>query len=281
MVIIDSHTHIFPPEFRRDRAILAARDPWFAATYGATNAQMIQAETLIDSLDQAGIAAAVICGWPWQDHGLCRAHNDYLLNAAQRWPGRLFPLGIVAPRAGQEAVREAERVLDGGAVGLGELNADAQGFDFAQPAPLASLAQVLIERGRPLLIHTSEPVGHHYPGKGTATPERVLTFLAAQPALQVIAAHWGGGLPFYALMPEVARLTQNLWYDSAATTYLYDFAIFPQVAALVGAQRILWGTDYPLLKHRPFLRRTRASGLDPVALAAVLGGNTQRLLGLK
>lgn len=279
-MIIDAHTHIFPPDFIRERATLAARDPWFAATHGATGARLATAEDLLASLDGAGIAAAVACGWPWRDNGICRAHNDYLLDAARRWPGRILPLAIVAPLTGRAALAEAIRALDAGAVGLGELNADAQGFNFADPAPLAPLAAALVERDRPLLVHTSEPIGHHYPGKGTATPDRLLTFLRAQPDLRLIAAHWGGGLPFYALMPEVAALTRNVWYDAAATTYLYDFAVFRHVAALVGPARILWGTDYPLLRHGPFLRRTREAGLEAAALAAILGGNARGLFGL-
>jgi predicted TIM-barrel fold metal-dependent hydrolase len=277
---IDAHTHIFPPDFARDRAALATRDPWFALTYGDDRARMATAEELVASLDAAGISAAVACGWPWRDAGLCRAHNDYLLDAARRGPGRILPLAIVAPASGPAALAEATRALDAGAVGLGELNADAQGFDFAAPAPLAPLAALLTERRRPLLIHASEPVGHAYPGKGAATPDRLLPFLRAYPDLRLIAAHWGGGLPFYELMPEVAALTRNVWYDSAATTYLYDFAIFRHVAALVGHGRILWGTDYPLLRHGPFLRRTRELGLDPVGLAAILGGNARELFGL-
>ena len=280
-MIIDAHTHLFPPEFARDRARLAATDPWFALTHGDSRARMAQAEELIASLDSVGIDAAVVCGWPWRDLGVCRAHNDYLLDAARRWPGRLLPLAIVPPLAGAAALAEALRALDGGAVGVGELNADAQGFDFAAPAPLAPLAALLVERAAPLLIHTSEPLGHRYPGKGTATPDRLLAFLQAQPALRVVAAHWGGGLPFYELMPEVAAATRNVWYDSAASTFLYDFAIFARVAALVGHERILWGTDYPLLRQRPFLRHTRAASLDPAALAAVLGGNARGVFSRK
>lgn len=280
-MIVDAHTHIFPPEFIRDRAALAARDGWFGLTHGDGRgpqpARLATAEELIASLDGAGIDAAVVCGWPWRDGGLCRAHNDYLLDAARRYPDRLRALAIVAPRDGRAATKEAERCLDAGAAGLGELNADAQGFDLADPSPLAGLAATLVARDRPLLLHASEPLGHAYPGKGTATPDRLLRFLAAYPALRVAAAHWGGGLPFYELMPEVAAATRNLWYDSAATTYLYRFDIFPRVAALAGADRILWGTDFPLLRQAPFLRRTRESGLDAAALAAILGDNARRV----
>jgi len=276
-MIVDAHTHIFPPDFVRDRAALAARDPWFARTYGDGRAGMATAEELIASLDAAGIAAAVVCGWPWRGLAPCRAHNDYLLDAGRRWPGRLLPLATVPPTAGAAAMTEAARALDAGAVGLGEVNADAQDFDFAAPAELATLADLLTARGKPLLLHSSEPVGHNYPGKGAAVPARLLPFIGANPALRIVAAHWGGGLPFYELMPEIAAATRNVWYDSAASTYLYDFAIFRHVAAIVGPERLLWGTDYPLLRHGPFLRRTRAVGLDETALAAILGENARRL----
>src|SRR5215218_10117819 len=146
-MLIDAHTHLFPPEFARERAGLAARDPWFALTYGDGRARMATAEELVASLDATGIAAAVVCGWPWRDHGLCRAHNDYLLDAARRCPGRIWPLAIVVPRDGELAAVEAARALDAGAVGIGEVNADAQGFDFAAPASLAPLAALLTERG--------------------------------------------------------------------------------------------------------------------------------------
>ncbi|HET8628855.1 MAG TPA: amidohydrolase family protein [Thermomicrobiales bacterium] len=276
MTIVDAHTHLFPPAFIRDRAALAAREPWFDLAYGDGRARMATGEDLVASMDAAGIAGAVACGWPWRDPGLCRAHNDYLLDAARRYPDRLRVLAIVSP-ADSRAAAEAGRCLDAGAAGLGELNADAQGFDLAAPAPLAPLAEVLTARGRPLLLHASEPLGHPYPGKGTATPEKLVAFLLAYPDLRVVAAHWGGGLPFYELMPEVAAAARNLWYDSAASTYLYHFAVFPRVAALVGPARILWATDYPLLKQAPFLRRTRESGLDAPALAAILGENARRL----
>ncbi len=280
-MIIDAHTHLFPPEFIRDRAALAARDRWFGLTHGDGGgprpARLATAEELVASLDAAGIDGAAVCGWPWRDGGLCRAHNDYLLDAARRFPDRLRALAIVAPRDGAAAVAEAARCLAAGAAGLGELNADAQGFDLAEPAPLAALAALLREWGRPLLLHASEPLGHDYPGKGTATPDRLLRFLLAYPDLRVVAAHWGGGLPFYELMPEVAAAARNLWYDSAASTYLYRFDVFPRVAATIGPGRILWGTDFPLLRQAPFLRRTRESGLDSAALAAILGDNARRL----
>jgi predicted TIM-barrel fold metal-dependent hydrolase len=130
------------------------------------------------------------------------------------------------------------------------------------------------------MLHTTEPVGHAYPGKGTATPDRLLAFLLAFPRLRVVAAHWGGGLPFYELMPEVATAAANVVYDSAASTYLYRHQVFRTVLDLVGPGRVLFASDYPVLRQDRFLRRTLAAGLSPEEFELVLGDNARRIYRL-
>jgi predicted TIM-barrel fold metal-dependent hydrolase len=278
--VIDAHTHAFPPAWVADRAPLVARERWFGDLYGPPAAKMIDAAALLRAMDGAGVAAAVMCGWPWADLALCREHNDYMADAARASGGRLAWLGTVAP-AWSGAAAEVERCLALGAAGIGELNADAQGFDLTEPGALAELAAILIAADRSLLLHASEPVGHHYLGKGTATPDRLLTFLAANPDLSVVLAHWGGGLPFYELMPEVAALTRNVVYDTAASSYLYRPAVFRAVLDTIGAERVLWGSDHPVLSMEKFLRRTlRSARLLREELGLVLGGNARRVYQL-
>src|SRR5205085_2434991 len=80
--------------------------------------------------------------------------------------------------------------------------------------------------------------------------------------LRVVLAHWGGGLPFYELMPEVAELARGVAYDSAASAYLYDWRVFRQVAAIVGAERVLFATDYPLSRPGRYVKQIRRLGFD-------------------
>ncbi|HLZ08031.1 MAG TPA: amidohydrolase family protein, partial [Chloroflexota bacterium] len=132
---------------------------------------------------------------------------------------------------------------------------------------------------RPLIVHVSEPIGHAYPGKGDVSPVAAWKLASRHPALRIVFAHWGGGLPFYELMPEVRAALANTYYDSAATTYLYDFEIFRATADLVGGNRILFATDYPLLRQGPFLDRVRGLHLEEPRLRQLLGENAARLLG--
>jgi len=211
--------------------------------------------------------------------GLCREHNDFLAEVQQRFSDRIAWLAIVNP-ASPEAPAEIERAVKMGASGIGELNADAQGFNWERHAALAGAMDACLEFDVPVLMHCSEPVGHAYPGKGTATPEKILNFLEANPDLRVVAAHWGGGLPFYELMPEVALLTANVTYDSAASTYLYGFDVFPVVERLIGNQRAMFGTDFPLLKQGAFLDRVLRSGMPEESLPGLLGETAARVFKL-
>ena len=164
--------------------------------------------------------------------------------------------------------------------GFGELMPHGQGYRLSDTVLLAPLVEAATQLGMFALTHASEPVGHLYQGKGDVTPAELEAFLRAFPALQVVAAHWGGGLPFYELMPEVREEAANVWYDSAASPFLYRPEIFSTVARIVGARKILWGSDFPLIGHQRMLAYTRASQLDEEDLALVLGGNAARFLGL-
>ena len=277
--IVDAHTHLFPPEVIVGRERYLASDSWFSELFGHPKAIMVGPDELLASMDEAGIDRSVVCGWPWRDPGLCGEHNAYLAEVAANSAGRIAWLGIVAP-ASPEAAAEAQACFERGAVGLGEFNADAQWFAWDEPGRLDEVVNACETADRPLLLHCSEPVGHSYPGKGRATPDRLLPFLARHSNLSVVAAHWGGGLPFYELMPEVAALTRNVVYDSAASTYLYRFDVFPTVLSLVGTERVLFASDYPVLTQRRFLQRVRNAGIPPSALGEVLGGNAERVFRL-
>jgi predicted TIM-barrel fold metal-dependent hydrolase len=278
-VIIDFHTHVFSDEMRARREEYLERDSWFATLYENPRHRLASAEDVVASMQAAGVDRSVVLGFPWHDAGLCREHNDYIIDAVRRFPDRLLGFACVQPLDAGDA-KELDRCLSAGLCGLGELGPDGQRFDVADKWALEASAEVLQHHARPMLLHSSEPVGHLYPGKGETFPWKLLRLAENFPDLTIVLAHWGGGLPFYELMPEVVDALKNVYYDTAASTYLYRFDIFGVVAGITGAHRILWGTDYPLLSQARFLARVRSCGLSPEDLDAILGGNAARLLGL-
>jgi hypothetical protein len=130
----------------------------------------------------------------------------------------------------------------------------------------------------PVLVHVSEPVGHTYPGKGRFTPDKALQLAQMFPVNRLIFAHFGGGLPFHSLMPEVRDALANVWFDSAAQPFLYRPAVYKASAVSAGSDRVLFGSDFPLMPQRRALAAAGKSGLSDTALEAVLGGNARSLL---
>jgi predicted TIM-barrel fold metal-dependent hydrolase len=279
-VIVDFHTHIFPPWLREGRDEYIKRDPCFSLLYSQPEARMATAEELLASMDEAGIDLSVVLNIGWVSHELCMKTNDYILDSVSRYPTRLVGFCAIQPRAGDAAIAELERCAKAGAKGIGELRSDVQGFDLADKTTMKPLVDAALKHDLILLTHSSEPVGHEYSGKGSITPDILYSFITGFPNLKLVCAHWGGGLPFYALMPEVAKALANVFFDTAATVFLYKPEIFEQVSHIIGSDKILFGTDYPLMHQNRVLAQIQSSQLSEEDKARILGANAQKLLCL-
>jgi predicted TIM-barrel fold metal-dependent hydrolase len=278
-LIIDFHTHIFPPEIVENRGHYLDKDDWFRQLYSNPEARLVTAESLVAEMDSAGVDVSVTFGFAWADLGLCRAINDYILEAVARYPDRLIGFVSVNPCAGREAVKEVVRCAEWGMRGIGELMPDGQGFCLDDETIMAPLVEVAANYNLIIQSHITEPVGHGYPGKGTLPPWGIVRLAELFPQATFVCAHWGGGLLFYELMPELKKTLRHVYYDTAASLYLYQDQIFP-LAAQIAEDKILFATDYPLIGQKRFLAHIRRSGMPEGAQAKLLGSNAARLLGL-
>jgi predicted TIM-barrel fold metal-dependent hydrolase len=279
-MIIDFHTHIFPPHIINKRECYVESDSCFAALYENPKAKLITAEELIESMAASKVDISVVQNIGWTSHELCVETNNYIIEAVNKYPGKLVGFCSVQPLSMDAAVREIERCAAAGIRGVGELRPDVQMLrldnkDFMQP-----FVDTLVKNNMILLTHSSEPVGHYYQGKGTVTPQILYPFIYNHPELTVVCAHWGGGLPFYALMPEVGIALENVYFDSAASPFLYDSKIYGQVAALVGEDKILFGSDYPLISQSRMIKEILLQDLPDIAKMKILGENARKLLGI-
>ncbi len=279
-MIVDFHTHIFPPEIVQHRESFLHQDPFFSMLYSRPKSRLATAEDLIASMDEAGVDVSVALNIGWARPELCRRNNDYIMEAQARYPQRIVGFGNLPPGSLDDSVLEAERCATGGLRGLGELRPDLLTWDWCNAATVAPLMETIRQHQLVLMFHTSEPVGHAYPGKGLATPGVLYPFIAAHPDVTLVLAHWGAGIPFYSLMPEVGRALGNTFFDTAATPFLYRSRIYATVRGLVGDHHVLFGSDYPLLSQQRMLREIGKALRAPDGREKVLGGNAARILGL-
>jgi len=280
-MIIDFHTHVFSPQIKKHRSQYIDNDPCFAVLYSSKEAKLATAEELIDSMDKAGIDISVIVNIGWTTHDLCVETNDYILESIARYPRRLIGFCTIQPQSTGAALTEIERCAKGGARGIGEMRPDLQLFNLTDDEIIPPIVDALKKHKLILLTHASEPVGHDYPGKGIITPDMLYPFINSHPDLPIVCSHWGGGLPFYALMPEVKPAMKNVFFDTAASPFLYSSQIYSLVSQLVGADRILFGSDYPLLPPSRLVQEINSTDLSADEKRLILSGNARQLLGLQ
>ena len=107
-----------------------------------------------------------------------------------------------------------------------------------------------------------------------------MALVNAFPNNTFIFSHFGGGLPFYGLMPEVRSALKNVYFDSAAFPFLYRPEVFDVTARAIGAEKILFASDFPLVHQKRALNEFGQSGLSTDDSLLVRGANAANLLNL-
>ncbi len=263
------------------REELCTSDRCFGILYGNPKARLCTAEELIRSMDEQEIAISVVQNIGWSGHEMCMRSNDYIMEAVGRHSGRLIGFCAVQPREGERALDEIVRCSSSGMRGVGELRPDVQEFDLSDGKLMRAMVERMIALEMVLSLHVSEPVGHDYPGKGINTPDVVYRFISQAKGLKLMLAHMGGGLPFYEMMPEVGETLSDTFYDTAAGPFLYKPGVYKSAAASCGIDKVLFGSDWPLLGQHRVISHIRQSGLNNAEIDSVLGDNAGRLFKIE
>ena len=291
--IIDSHVHHYSEGVFGNPGLWAdeyGEGHWKELVLGEEGLPSLQGwastEKLIGDMDEAGINKVVLQGWYWEHQETCNWQNEFYLECARKYPERLILFVCVQPRDGDWVLDDLKRAVDGGVRGIGEVFPAAQGFGMTDPVWL-KVVEFAIEKNLPITMHVTEPAGHDYKGRVEAPLMDYVWLAKTYPELKLILAHWGGLLPFYEFNPYLKKVLKNVYYDTAASPLLYDQGIYRAVIDAVGAEKVLFGSDYPLRvfpkiqKDASFVESVKAvegAGLTDEELEHVMGGNLKKLL---
>ena len=276
---IDYHVHVTPPDIIKSWKKIGEKEPYFKLISESPVNKFATADEVVMELVNSEVDKAVIFGFAFKDMGLCRYVNDYVADSIRKFPNKLIGYMVLVPTS-DEIEKEMDRCVNMGLKGVGEIFPYGQGFDITDVKEMSPLCNSCIERDLPVIIHTNEAVGHFYHGKTNTTAVEASIFAHNYPDLKIIFAHWGGGLLFYELMPEIRKQNKNVYYDTAASPFLYDKNIF-KVARDIGIlDKILFGSDYPLISMRRYIKEIANSGLNEMEQALVFGENAKTLLKL-
>ena len=289
---IDAHVHLYPRDVDLEPAGWAAaqgeRHWGVLCTRKRRDGRCVQTLPTIDELllamDAAGVARAVLLGWYWEKPETCAWQNRFYAECVRRHPDRLSAFATLHPGAGRDAtLGELRRARDDGLIGVGELSPHSQVFPVDDPV-FAEVLALAGELRMPVNLHVTDPASRPYVGR-IETPLRDFVRLArANPRTTFILAHWGGMLPLVDPAANAAALP-NVFFDTAASPLLYDAGVWSRALPGIGADRVLFGSDFPLnlypkLEELPGLVRLVAEARAGGADVGVLGGNAARVLGL-
>jgi predicted TIM-barrel fold metal-dependent hydrolase len=277
-MIIDFHTHIFSKKIRENREKYFLSELAFKLLYRPPKSKLVGVSDIIHSMDEQCVDKSVVFGFPWKNSDIFRKENDYILDAVARYPDRLIGLCCLDP-FNKFAINEVTRCLKQGLSGIGELAFYESGIDEAALDKLAPLFEICCEKDLPALIHANEPVGHIYPGKTPITLNQIYKLIKRFPENKIVLAHWGGGIFLYNILKkEVKESLKNVYFDTAASPFLYDPEIYRLAIKLAGQNKILFGSDFPLIKPARYFKEMKEAGLTEVEMESICGKNAANLL---
>ncbi len=279
-MIIDFHTHTFPKAIRDNRETYFPSEPAFKLLYDSPGSKLVGAKEILAAMDEQGVDRSVVFGFPWKDPALFKMQNDYVMEVVTRYSDRLVGLCCFDPFS-KEAVSEARRCLQGGLSGIGEIAFYQSGIDDMALEMMTPLMEICLDKDLPFLIHTNEPVGHLYPGKTPNTLKQIYTLVTRFPENKIVLAHWGGGIFFFNLLKkDVKERLKNVFFDTAASPFLYDPKIYRYALEIAGVDKILFGSDFPLLKPERYFKEFENTGMTAAQIDAISGQNAAKLLKL-
>lgn len=276
---IDVHVHITPPDLIRDYKKIYDKEPYWALLSESPLNKFATGEQVVADLEAGGFDMAGVTGFSFRDLGLCRYVNDYTLEMVKKYPHRLFGMMAISPRE-QGFEQEFTRRINQGFRGVGEMFLTGQGIDPMDKGQLLPLMQLARDADVPVMIHSNEAVGHDYVGKVSVTPKEIAEIALNFPLNTLVFAHMGGGLPFYELMKEMRNSLSKVYYDTAAGVYLYDAGVFRVFREIGVLDKLLFGSDFPLLSIKRFEKYFADSGLTEGELSLVQGENAKKLFHL-
>ena len=260
MFIFDAHAHVYPDKIAQKAS---------EAIGGFYNIKM-RYDGSIGTLLAAGAAAGIgahlihsVATVPEQ----AAVINDFIAQTAESAPGRLVGFATLHPEM-KNAENEVSRVIKLGLSGV-KLHHDFQKYNI--DAPECFKLYAAIEGRLPLLIHTGDSRG------GYSAPDRVLPVLERFPKLDVICAHFGGYTEWDAAVKYLAG--RRVWVDTSSSLSFLGKRRALELIRAFGADRVLFGTDYPMWDVAHELMMIRSLGLSETQLEKILHGNIRALIG--
>jgi hypothetical protein len=226
----------------------------------------VESQKLLADMSSNGVSMTVLVPSDFEIAVENQSGNDRVLKLAARHEGVLAGMATVNPWYGKKAIAELRRVAGNGAVGL-KLHPLLQGFALCDPLvhPVIEAAQQL---DLAVYAHTGSPP--------YAEPLQLAELARTFPDARFILGH-GGSTDFKADALAAAQLAENIVIETSWT--LPERLL--RLVEVLGANRVMFGSDAPHSSLKLELANHRSASLDAASMAEVMGGTARRILGVR
>lgn len=269
MRILDFHCHVYP--FSIAGRASAAVAKFYQGCCGERSVQ--QPCTLQDVLRfqaEAGITKTVLCSAAVAPHQV-RQINVFLARKAAQSGVHCVSFGTLHPNS-PDVAGDMEHLLSLGLKGV-KLHPDMQ--RFALDSPGAMWLYELAGGRVPFLLHTGDRRFSY------SNPEQLIPVLEAFPETTFVAAHMGGFTIWEEATRVLAGRYENLYVDMSSTLFVVPPEKTVELIRAYGAQRVIFGTDFPMLHPRTEVDRFLALPLSDREKRMIAWDNGARLIGLE
>lgn len=255
-LIIDFHAHAFADKIA-DKAV-----EQLASYYELEINNRGYLKDLLASADEAGISKIVLLAAA-TNAAQVQLTNDWMASAVT---DRIIGFGSLHPDY-KEFEAELERMKGLGLRGI-KFHADFQAFDIDDPR-MWPIYEAIGDRFL-VMFHVGDKksVFSH--------PARLARVLDAFPRLRAVAAHLGGWSQWQEAQEFI--IGKNVYVDTSSTSWCCDPETAVKMIRNHGVDRVLFGTDYPILTHQEEVDLLLKLPLTDTEKEKILGLNAKELL---
>jgi predicted TIM-barrel fold metal-dependent hydrolase len=229
------------------------------------------------------IAAVIFTVDNESEMGHTRIANEEVAEVSAEHADVLIPFASIDPAKGKMGVREARRLIEDYGVRGFKFHPSTQGF-YPNDRKAYQLYEVIAEAGLPALFHTGQTgAGAGAPGGmgirlKYSNPMFVDDVAADFPDMPIILAH--PSFPWQDEALAVATHKPNVYIDLSGWSPKYFPANLIQYTNTLLKDRILFGSDYPVITPDRWLADFEKLQIKPEVRPRVLKDNAVRLLKL-
>ncbi len=261
--VIDAHCHIYPA------AIAAKAAKAIGTFYDHTSSCTGTAEEIIEINGEAGIDMSLVQSAATVPHQV-ESINEFIAATVKKYPEHFVGFGTLHPDS-ENTEKEVEHLISLGLLGVKIHN------DFLRiavdDARMEKIYRLLADAHLPILLHTGDK---RY---DFTNPDRMERVLSANPDLTVIGAHFGGWSVWDEASTRLSKFN-NLIVDCSSSTAYITPELGRELVRRYGAERVMFGSDFPFNHPSEELERTLALSLTDEEYRLILGENAKRLLGI-